>query len=724
MSLTIIKPLPQVLLTRNPATLTFLKRGIYESEGDYADVKFELDFSTLGIGNVWKLQWGNNLITLTWAAATTSSPYTVVEYVSGTVDDYLAEHLVPSLNKIEALINDFFIEPIAYAGSSNFYIRFRARKKGTAYNIATAVGTTITVTSTITQAGANAVLLQNYKVKLRVLVEEQPDTGVLQLVKELEAKGYPNELNNDMEISFRDLPALLTNYAFTRLPLDAYKVYFWRELFSKFNIEYAEVYGETPQTYKVEKLLPVPAVALNMGISLPFNDRENFFENFSSEYPLKFLTFAPTRKLVSKNQPEWLLMNADTGGGTFTFIRVELFFNESPNTNFTIAWQPEWNDELVLIPVGFQQLGLADYETATKQVVSYSVYVYGTSHTDPLTEYRHYIIDQRAHREEKFILFFNSLSGIDVVRLKGSIAQQLETSQELTESTYSETTGAAVGTMSMVNKSYENNFSANTGFIQRSEVEYYTELLKAEHVYECGVVPPKVEGSSMFEMEFKKLLITSNKYQQHTTNQFLWSYDIDFQYAWQDINYTAEQLPTKLLYDEYVVFTVENGQTTTDYNLTIWLQNATNCQYYFNGEKQLATSNNEVFSIDAGSTCRIVVKAKNLVNLVITAEDPAMLITHNYIPVARMQRIDTVGFGSVSYEYFFNRLRYAKALTRFYATGTVNAKNTDMLLKELLECSYAFGNLNLATVLGTAPSSAGLVDKAELISLGVTTTTS
>jgi hypothetical protein len=725
MSLTIIKPLPQVLLTKNPATLTFLKRGIYASEGAYADVKFELNWSSLGIGAIWKLQWGSNIITLTFAAAETASPFTVLEYASGTVPNYLYEYLVPSLNKIEALINDFIIEPIAYQGSSNFYIRFRARKKGTAYNIATATGTTITVTSTISQSGSNAVVLNNYKVKLRVLVEEQADTGVLKMVKELEGKGYPDEVNNEMQIAFRDLPALLSRYSFSKLPFDPYKVYLWEDLFSKFNIEYAEVYGENPETYKVEKLSPFNFTAFTAGVDIPHADYYEWLESFGTTSPLKFLTFQPEKKLVSKAQPEWLLMNANTSAGAFAFIRVELQFNESPNTNFTIAWNAAWNDKLVLIPVGFEQLGLSAYETATKQVLSYTVFVYGSGGIlNRLTEFRHYIVDQRAHREEKFLLFFNSLTGIDTVRLKGTAAKQLQSSQEVVESVLDDSTTTAQGTMNMINKSYQNAFGANTGFLRKSEIDYYTELLKAEQVFECGVIPPKIEGLSVFQMEFKKLIITSNKYQQHETNQFLWSYDIDFKYAWEDINYTEGDVPGKLDFDEYVEITIENTSATTDYNLTVWMQNAYNSRYYVNSELQLYTSNNQAIPMYPGTTNRIIIKAKNLVNLVLTAQNTALRITYNQVPISRLNRMDTVGFSNVKHDYFVNRLRYAKNLTRFFTGASFDARNTDMLLKELVGCAQNFGNLNHATVEGTAPSAAGLIDKAELISLGVTTTTS
>ncbi len=722
MTLTVIKPLPQTLLTRNPATLSFLKKGIYSSAGSYADIKFELDWSTLGTGAVWKLQWGSQTVTINFVAAETNSPFDILEYASGTVDDYLFEYLIPGLNKIEALINDFIIEQIAYQGSAGFYIRFRARKKGTAYNIATASGTTITVDSTIAQNGTNATLLENYKLKLRILAEEQPDTGVLKLVKELEGKGYPDEVSNQMQIDFRDIPALMSRYAKHQLPFDPYKVYIWEELFSKFNIEYAEVYGGTPVTYKVEKLSPFPFTALPAGVALTHADYYEWLNSFQNEGILKFTSFHNKKKLVSKEQPEWLLVFANTTLSPYTHIRVSLRFSDNTIGNQLIAWQAAWNDINILLPVGFKQLNLEQFETGSKKIIGWEISILNNGGTR--SEVRNYIVDPRYHREQKFILFFNSLYGIETVRLTGAVSSETQTTQETAEQLLADNTTVALGTMSMVNKAYANGFGANTGNIQKSEADYYISLMNAEHVYECGSIPPQVENKSVWAMEFKKLMVTSNKYSRHTTNQFLWSYDFDFKYAWTDINYTEGTVPVAKDFDEYFEITVENSSPTVDNTLTIWMQNAHNCQYWLNGEKLNLNTEQEDIEILAGTHNRIIVKAKNLLNIVLTAGSSDLRIIYNTLPVSRLRRIDTNGFGSVSSEYFAELLRHAKALTRFYMVGSIDARNTDMLLKELVECALAFGNLNHVTILGTAPSAAGLIDKAELISLGVTTTTS
>lgn len=718
----IIKPLPEALLTKNPATLQFLKKGIYSSAGAYADIKFEPNWGSLGIGALWQLEWGDKSVLLTFAATLTDNPFTVLEYASGTVDDYLFGELVPALNKIEALVNDFIIEPIAHSGSSNFYIRFRARKKGAAYNIASGSDTTITITSTINATGSDAVVLENYKLKLRLLVEENPNTEIFTKVKELEGKGFPDEQRNEITIGFSDIPALMHRYANVLLPEDAYRFYDFLELFNRFKVEVAEVYGATPATYKIEPVNPLGTYALPMGIGMAQADFYTFYNQWAASNPLKYNTWAPQHKLISKQQPEWLLLFANTTNGNITHIRVELFFNESPNTNFTIAWQPEWNDRAVLLPVGFNQLKLSQYENGTKEIVSYTVTVYDTDVLTQRAEPRHYIIDYRTSIDEKFIVFINSLNGIDTVRLRGVISTGIETEQELAENIMGEEYSPAIGTMSMVNKTFTDKFEANTGFLRKSELDYYTELLKAEHIWECGAVPPLVENKSVYAMPFKKLLLTSSKYNKSSSRQQLFSYDLAFQYAWEGTSYSEGNAPTKLLYDAFIEFTIENT-AATDYLLTVWLQNAFNIQYWVNGELLTANSNLENIEIPAGEIVHIKVMALNMKSIVLTAANTALRINFASVPVAYMQRLDTVGFGNIESSFFVNKLRYAKNLLQFYTSGSIDAKNTDLLLRELVEAAGNYGNLNQVTVLGTAPSAAGLVDKAELIVLGVTTTT-
>lgn len=723
MSLQIIKPLPQQLLCKNPATLSFLKKGIYESDGSYADVKFSLDWASLGSGATWVLEWNNKSITITFETAYTESPYIVLEYATGAVEDYLANHLIPALNSIEALVDDFIIESNAYTGSSSFFVRFKAKYKGSQYQIATAISSTITVNSTITLPGNAPALLENYKVKLKVAVEDNSNTNYFNEIAALEATGFPNEQANEMQIDFYDLPALLANYNFIKLPKDAYQFVLWSNLFSKFKIQYAEVYGAIPETKKLKNLFTQPATALPFGIALTHANVNDWWASFTNNTPLKFLTFQPQKKLISIHQPEWLLFNANTSIGTFTHIRIGLRFNESPNTSFTINWNNDWNNKQVLIPVGFKQLGLASYETATKKVISYSVMIYETDVINTRSETREYVIDPRSHRDEKYIVFFNSLMGIDTIRLTGAQQLQTETEQDVIEILHNDETTAYDGTMQVSNKTYRNGFSANTGFLQKQDVDYFIELLKAEHIWLCGAIPDKIEDRSVYAMPFQKVILEGKKYNRHTTNQFLWSYDLDFANAWEDNNYTSGTLPSELLFDDYFEITVENTDGENAYYIELGSTGAYNNQYFINGNLQDATGDVELFDISPQSIAKIIYKAKNINNIHLVAETTSLKITFNYLPLPLASTINIENFRDLKAEYFMGRLREASKLTDFYCENLFNQRDVDLLLKELVEVQSNYGNLNNVDVLGATPTAAGYIDKDKLIASGVTTNT-
>ncbi|UOR06750.1 SprB repeat-containing protein [Hymenobacter aerilatus] len=206
--------------------------------------------------------------------------------------------------------------------------------------------------------------------------------------------------------------------------LDAYLDYYvpavWQAtitqatpLFRRFYLQYAEVFGEPPvrdaATVLTQNFVLRGGLSRYEGVARTYQD---------SYRPLvrPFLTWQPNDKAVYLDQPEFLYYLVDSAVTEFE-LRLRVRYDDDSTEERTVATQEGVaRFEVYCLPAGFQQLGLAD--TEERHVVGWEVWVSSTTGTAQ-TETRRYQLDRRPVRQRRYLVYANSLGGMDTVAMTG-----------------------------------------------------------------------------------------------------------------------------------------------------------------------------------------------------------------------------------------------------------------------------------------------------------------
>ncbi|MBO0360745.1 SprB repeat-containing protein [Hymenobacter sp. BT186] len=202
-------------------------------------------------------------------------------------------------------------------------------------------------------------------------------------------------------------------------------------LFRRFYLQHAEVYGEPP--------VPAPATTLTQhyllrgGLSRYEAETRTYLDVYRPTIK-PFLTWQPHNKVVFADQPEFLYYHSNQVGRTDIALRCRVFFSDGSSRLLPLG--PLTPDvrryEAYCCPVGFQQLGLQD--EAGRHVVRWSVWV-GDDYEGVYSETRTYVLDREPKPQRRYLLFANSLGGMDTICVWGEAQLDAEvTGEELERS--------------------------------------------------------------------------------------------------------------------------------------------------------------------------------------------------------------------------------------------------------------------------------------------------
>lgn len=217
---------------------------------------------------------------------------------------------------------------------------------------------------------------------------------------------------------------------------------------------------------------------------------EQFFHVFLRD-TRQFLTWQPTQKIVDRQQEEYLYFLFNFTPPSQVKCRIEIIYRDGTQIERdagTISNIPLYS--VLCCPVGPKALSLDN----DSNIASYRVWL---SNQDNLriSEVRTYYIDNRYRPQQRWLLFNNSLSGWDTLRLLGRSEQTVvvERSQAQIQ-TWGET-GIESAELRIVEIKGDTQLTISTGWFERDAdimATYLTELLYAESIYlitEKGHIP-------------------------------------------------------------------------------------------------------------------------------------------------------------------------------------------------------------------------------------------
>lgn len=258
--------------------------------------------------------------------------------------------------------------------------------------------------------------------------------------------------------------------------------------------------------------------------------KDAFFTNYFDEH-LPFLTNQQNDKEVSRSQPEYLyfLVNFLPKPTTLK-LRIALYFSDGTTetiTSKTLNGVIQYS--VYLTPTGFTSLGLSDYETDIKKIVSYEVWL-NNQDDNRISEKRSYLLDDRYQRNVRYLLFSNSLGGYDSLRCLGVGVETLKVTRQLGERELDANYLPSASEIFISGVSGRKELNVNTGFLDADNTEYLTELILSEDVYvytKDGFIP---------------IVLADDSYISNQDNVDLASRIFTFLYAKSDIAYSL--LPT------------------------------------------------------------------------------------------------------------------------------------------------------------------------------------
>jgi len=204
---------------------------------------------------------------------------------------------------------------------------------------------------------------------------------------------------------------------------------------------------------------------------------------------VKFLTWQPKEKTISRDQPEWLyfLMTKDVQTVYINFLITYLdgttgYFDRS------FSGVSSLQNYYCAAPVGIEENGLQDLNSG-KTIDNVKIYLdtvaiaADTDINNAISEVQTYIVDQDYYENKRYFLFANSLGGFDTFRITGDIEGETEIIKEnarrITYPVYQVDDAQDY----VFGISRRNKFTANTGYLTKESRLHAQELFGSDKIY-------------------------------------------------------------------------------------------------------------------------------------------------------------------------------------------------------------------------------------------------
>jgi hypothetical protein len=287
---------------------------------------------------------------------------------------------------------------------------------------------------------------------------------------------------------------------------------------------FAERYDESVRKFVFDEEI---RYALAGGLS-----RESlvFYNNIESDYfaPLKnqkrFLTWAPIEKTTGVSSVEKLFFCLLNTGSTCR-LSARVTFTDDTYTDIDVTALASYAACPVSVMeccVGYAYLRLSTLSPG-KTVNYWQVWIENSGGTI-LSEIRKFTLDTKYQENERQLLFRNSLSAYDTIRITGI----RENNNEYQRQTAAQFLNEPESFLNAPEKSYSNEekaaFKASTGWLTLDEKDWLRDLLLSREVYEISareLIPVSIVSKKAFILKDKETLYSLEfEYEKAFTDQY------------------------------------------------------------------------------------------------------------------------------------------------------------------------------------------------------------
>lgn len=268
-------------------------------------------------------------------------------------------------------------------------------------------------------------------------------------------------------------------------------------------------------------------IVLLGGVEQMKHQRNNFFASFLNTTKA-FLTWQPSNRFVFANERHYLTFLL-TSPADFT-VQVHTVFTDLSSHNTTVNYTAG-SDVLFRIKAGAHDLGLDAIDTS-KKLYYYEVQVVKTSDGGILAAPHRFYLEYRPLYSFSDILFFNSLGGLDAVRVKGEVTWSIENGGDDVEhitGNQAIDSDSPQSQYSQVNQVKKDNYKGDAGWCRSPmQQEALVELLLSKGRYE--IVDGRWIGIVNLKKNLDLRLSTDKK----------WSFPIEWSYGYSDRVFTPK----------------------------------------------------------------------------------------------------------------------------------------------------------------------------------------
>ena len=328
-----------------------------------------------------------------------------------------------------------------------------------------------------------------------------------------------------------DLHKLLKD-SFTSPPIPAFdnNIPLQSNILKKFYIRYREDYDGFTATWSESAIKKVMAGGLS---KQNFANRD-FFGSLHEGNSL--LTWYPTGKTVSKEQPEYIAWYNYTDAQQVIYLEVKMLEEDGTETVIRkfeanlVTVQPE---EVYLLPCGYDQLELEDQGLDIKK---YTVRVALSEDPIPVTatyysQSRSFYVDTTYYHDSRYIVYLNGFSVPETLRCLGIKDTFLEVQRQEAEQILPINYQELAAEYTQYDVSFFNPYIYRSGYLSQGEVDALQELLIYNYSYEV-----RTDG-------FLPLRITDTRYSIFTSRQFLHSIQFRVRSRYTEKAYSNGNIP-------------------------------------------------------------------------------------------------------------------------------------------------------------------------------------
>lgn len=529
MALTVITEPNDVMMVGNEIPLKLETDNRYSTAGTKAQLIFTFTGIDTTAGNTFVIAYGDVDLQI-WLAASPDESGTQIRAASGgmPIDTWMAAFA-------EDLFRNYFIRrdwDMAVDNDANT-ITLTAKESGTDYTVTISFENLSNVALTDVD-GVDPVARENFEI---MCLTELYDGS--EWIKLAEDRLQPDS-SEQVTFCLQDLivPELTAEYTWPEEP-ETYHALRSNHI-KTYRLSHAEVYEDIVRRLSSASSYRAMLGAFDYKMIAALNGADYSVTDFITTYK-SFLTWQPTTKKINQTQPEklYFLVYNDI---ISMELHIKVYFTDGTDSGDqeleTIAGVNQY--EVYELMIGYSQI---DFTKISAKIVDYYEIWLEDGTGTVQSEVRTYQVDTKTYRNERIFLFRNSFGGFDTFRATGRKTQVNEYERLILDKNDE---GFSLQEQYQILE--RSVFTCSTGWITLAQRNWLRELLLSKEAYEI------INGYKF------PILITDEKREFRDDENYLYSLEINYRYAFKDPAFAGDYTQQPLLAENLNILLSEDGE--------------------------------------------------------------------------------------------------------------------------------------------------------------------